>query len=63
MNVNATIAWGATSSASAPEFALLVDALTLAARLQQDEARGTVILSAIDALVIGVLVNEARKAA
>jgi hypothetical protein len=47
----------------APEFALLVDALKLAATLQQGEARGTVILSAIGAIVIGVLVNEARKAA
>jgi hypothetical protein len=46
-----------------PEFALLVEALKLAAKLQQGEARGTVILSAVGAVVIGVLVNEARKAA
>ena len=46
-----------------PEFALLVDALKLAAKLQQGEARGNVILSAIGAVVMGVLVNEARKAA
>ena len=46
-----------------PEFSLLVDAVQLAAKLQQGEARGNVILSAIGAVVIGVLVNEARKAA
>jgi len=46
-----------------PEFALLVDALKLAAKLQQGKARGTVILSAVGAVVIGVLVNEVRKAA
>jgi hypothetical protein len=46
-----------------PEFALLVDALKLAARLQQGQARGNVILSAIGAVAIGILVNETRKAA
>ena len=46
-----------------PEFALLVEALKLAAKLQQGEARGTVILSAIGAVFVGVVVNEVRKAA
>jgi hypothetical protein len=53
----------AVPRAFAPEFALLVDALKLAAELQQGEARGNVILTAIGAVVIGVVVNEARKAA
>ncbi len=53
----------AVPRAFVPEFALLADALKLAAKLQQGEARGTVILSAIGAIVIGVLANEARKAA
>ena len=47
----------------APEFTILVDALKVAANLQQGEARGNLILSAIGAIVIGVLVTEARKAA
>jgi len=53
----------AVPRAFVPEFALLVDALKLAAKLQQGKARGTVILSAVGAVVIGVLVNEVRKAA
>jgi hypothetical protein len=53
----------AVPRAFAPEFGLLVDALKLAAKLQQGEARGNVILTAIGAVAIGVIVNEARKAA
>jgi hypothetical protein len=53
----------AVPPAFAPEFALLVGALKLAANLQQGEARGNVILTAIGAVVVGVIVNEARKAA
>jgi hypothetical protein len=44
-----------------PEFALLIDALKLAAKLQQGEPRGNVILSAIGAVVIVVLVNEHER--
>lgn len=53
----------AVPTAFAPEFTLIVDALKLAAKLQQGEARGNIALMAIGALVMGVLVNEARKAA
>lgn len=53
----------AVPRAFTPEFALLVDALRLAAELQQGETRGNVILTAIGAMVVGVLVNEARKTA
>ncbi|MGH2851290.1 MAG: hypothetical protein ACRDLP_11805, partial [Solirubrobacteraceae bacterium] len=53
----------AVPRAFVPEFALIVDALKLAAKLQQGEARGKVILTAIGAVAMGVVVNEARKAA
>lgn len=53
----------AVPRAFAPEFAVLVDALKLAAKLQQGEARGNIILTAIGAVFIGVVVNGARKAA
>src|SRR6185437_15720892 len=43
----------AVPTAFAPEFGLLVDAVKLAAKLQQSEARGNVVLTAIGAVVVG----------
>jgi hypothetical protein len=53
----------AVPRAFAPEFELIVGALKLSAKLQQDSARGNVVLAAIGMVVVGALVSEARKAA
>ena len=53
----------AVPRAFAPEFELIVEALRLAAKRQQDEARGKVVLTVFGVAVVGALVNEARKAA